>query len=37
MTDKDKYINQLNDIKIGERITIYTTQNVTSETPVNFV
>lgn len=30
MTDKDKYINQLNDIKIAERITIYTAQNVTS-------
>ena len=29
MTDKDKYINQLNNIKVGNSITIYTAQNVT--------
>lgn len=31
MNDKDKYkyINQLNNIKIGDSITIYTAQNVT--------
>lgn len=28
MTDKDKYINRLNNIKIGDSITIYTAQNV---------
>ncbi len=29
MTDKDKYMDQLNNINIGDSITIYTEQNVT--------